>query len=71
MAQLLLERGTCKRMPGMKPIAYVLSIIALGVGLLSCSGAVAEGVGAVLQPLQSRRLQPISVSSEMPTPRHL
>lgn len=33
-------------MPGMKPIAYVLSIIALGVGLLSCSGGGGGGGGS-------------------------
>jgi len=33
-------------MPGMKPIAYVLSIIALGVGLLSCSGGGSGGGGS-------------------------
>ena len=39
MAQLLRKRGIRKRMLHMKSIASVLSIIALGFGLLSCSSS--------------------------------
>ncbi|THJ12521.1 MAG: hypothetical protein CAF43_004305, partial [Nitrospira sp. CG24C] len=38
MAQLLLQRGVCRRMPRMKSIVSLLSIIALGFGLLGCPG---------------------------------
>jgi Putative Ig domain/WD40-like Beta Propeller Repeat len=48
MAQLLRERRTRKKMSRMKSIVSLLSIIALGLGLISCSGG-GGGAGSSTQ----------------------
>src|SRR2546427_9474535 len=50
MAQLLRQRRIRRRMPHMKFIAAVLSIIAIGSGLLGCPGSGGGGGGSSTSP---------------------